>query len=327
MSRAAAKKTAAPPQKTAAAAEPGQVTHAFETLTVAQAESMLGRNEANRSIRQAKVDQYARDMKNGHWDLCTTPLVIDTNGNLIDGQHRLSAQVKAGVKIKWLVMRNVDPDAQKTIDTGVSRNAADALHFAGESNTQQLAVVLRLLWRIQNGGLTGKRSENISNNDLLDTLEENPVIRFCLSEAMETKGKMTHISPSILAIAHWLIMQENGHEEASSFLRRIAILTGEKPGSPVLALHRRITEIQRNQIRVRPRDVLFLVMKAWNYDAAGQAVNKLALYSKTGDFKLPKVDKRVSTKFTPSFSEEEDEDTKDEVEEPGIDESKEGMSA
>jgi hypothetical protein len=301
-------------------------THAFETLTVKQAEALLGKNEANRSIRQQKVDQYARDMTNGHWDLCTAPLVIDTNGNLIDGQHRLTAQVKAGVKIKWLVMRNVDPDLQKTIDTGVSRTASDALHFAGESNTQQLAVVLRLLWRIKNGTLTGKRSENISINDLLDTLEENPVIRFCLAEAMETRGKMTHISPNILAIAHWLIMQENGIDEASAFLRRIAILTGEKPGSPVLALHRRITEIQRNQIRVRPRDILYLVMKAWNYDAAGEKVNKLALYSKTGEYSLPKTARRTSDAFVPTFS-DEDEDTVDEVEESGIDETKEGVAS
>lgn len=297
MTRPAAKKSASTPEP----------THSFETISAAQAEQMLGKNEANRSIRDRKVEQYQRDMLNGNWDLCPAPIVFDTNGRLIDGQHRLTAQVAAGVKIKWLVLRNAKPETQKVIDTGMPRNAADVLHFEGENNSTILGAVLRTVYKIKHNAMTGRRAMNISNSELLETLEQHEELRHSTSVGRDASKGMTHLSPSVLAVAHWMIWQANDEDEATAFIRRIATLSFEKDGSPVLALNRRVTELQRQQIRVKPRDYLALVIKAWNYDAKGNKVNKLALYSKTGDYVLPEVLKRDMNVFVVSSDEEQDE--------------------
>ena len=98
----------------------GQITHSLEWVTPNQAKKMLETNIVNRPISQAKVDQYARDMSNDNWNF-SGPLMFNTQGHLIDGQHRLTAQVKAGLKLKWLIVRNVPDEAQRTMDTGKTR--------------------------------------------------------------------------------------------------------------------------------------------------------------------------------------------------------------
>ena len=46
-------------------------------------------------------------MRNGLWELNGAAIVIDEFGNLIDGQHRLSAVVESGTTQQFVVVRNV----------------------------------------------------------------------------------------------------------------------------------------------------------------------------------------------------------------------------
>lgn len=266
-------------------------THSFERWSPTKAKDALARNEVNRNVRQQQVDKYARDMESGNWTLCTEPMVFDSDGRLIDGQHRALAQVKSGATIKWLVLRNVPPKTQDTINTGGSRSVADVLHFKGDTNAGLLAAITRNVHRIINGQMAG--GAVISHSEIIQTLEEHPEIRHCTEVAMQGRQKsMTPIAPSVLGAAHWMIAQENGYADADIFLWRIINLTQEREGSPVLALARRCNEIRRTQTRVQHRDYLAMVIKAWNLDAKGKTAVKIATYSKTGNYVLPDVVKR-----------------------------------
>src|SRR6476469_3133879 len=101
-------------------------THTYEIWTPAQAEQALLKNEVNRVLRPSKVEQYARDMSNGNWG--HSVILFDAEGRMIDGQHRLHAQLKAGVNVKYLIVRNLPPETQKFVDTGINRSVADILH-------------------------------------------------------------------------------------------------------------------------------------------------------------------------------------------------------
>lgn len=263
----------------------------YETWTPAMAETALQKNMINRTLRPTKVDQYARDMLAGRWNH-SAPIVFDSEGKLIDGQHRLNAQIKADMKMTWLVVRGVPPETQTTIDTGINRSIADILHFGGEKTPQLLAAVSRLAHLIANGRIkTGRYA--VSVEEIMKTLDDHPEIRLSTEIASwaRTKG-MTPIMPSVLGAAHWMIARVNGVNEANAFIHRIATLSGEEEGSPVLALARRANEIKRQQQRVATKDWLAMVIKAWNYDAINKKVSKLAIYSKTGEYVLPDVTKR-----------------------------------
>lgn len=81
----------------------------------------LSRNSKNpRKINRNTVAAYAADMKAGKWLLNGEAIVFDKDGNLLNGQHRLTAVYESDVKIKSVVIWGVDPDC-KIFDYGIKR--------------------------------------------------------------------------------------------------------------------------------------------------------------------------------------------------------------
>jgi len=99
------------------------------TITPTVAESILATSNGNRTWKTAKLNSYARDMTAGNWTTNGEPIIIDVHGVLIDGHHRLTACIKSGVPFETLVVWGAPVDAQKTIDMGASRTAADVLQL------------------------------------------------------------------------------------------------------------------------------------------------------------------------------------------------------
>ena len=102
-------------------------------ITPAMAEQILAQNvELNRRLNNALVARYAADVVNGDWHEANAETIkIAPDGTLLDGQHRLSAVVESGRTVRFLVVRNVDPAALATVDTGKARSFADVLHMQG----------------------------------------------------------------------------------------------------------------------------------------------------------------------------------------------------
>jgi len=79
-------------------------------ITPELAKELLKNNKANRSILTKRVNQYANDIINGNWQLNGEAICIDENGDLLNGQHRLSAVIKANRHVQMLVVTGVSPD-------------------------------------------------------------------------------------------------------------------------------------------------------------------------------------------------------------------------
>ena len=94
-------------------------------------EILAKQNTRNRSIRYTQVKKIATDIIEERWKLTSQPISIDTNGVLIDGQHRLAAVVESGKTIKMLFATECEPDTFDVIDTGLGRTAADVVGLAG----------------------------------------------------------------------------------------------------------------------------------------------------------------------------------------------------
>lgn len=98
----------------------------FVDLTPDDAARMLDANyDNNRNIRASQVDRYAAMMRNGEWPSCISMLIVDSDGRLIDGQHRLAAQVKSGKTIGYVILSGVPTESYRYIDSGVRRRTYD----------------------------------------------------------------------------------------------------------------------------------------------------------------------------------------------------------
>lgn len=79
----------------------------------------------NRNISKKRVSKYANEMKLGRWyPGSTQSIVLNDKGELMDGQHRLTALIKANMSIIMNVWFNADEAEFMHIDTGMARNVA-----------------------------------------------------------------------------------------------------------------------------------------------------------------------------------------------------------
>jgi hypothetical protein len=94
-------------------------------ITKQIADEMLKNNVGNRVVKRAHVDFLKRQIKEGLYSFTGESIIIGASGNVLDGQHRLTAVSETGIPITAVVVTGIDDDARKDIDSGVSRTLAD----------------------------------------------------------------------------------------------------------------------------------------------------------------------------------------------------------
>lgn len=100
-------------------------------ITPELAQKLLEKNTNNRNLSTNTVNKYALDMLSGRWNEGNAdPIVINKNGILENGQHRLNAVIKAGVPVKFLLVENGE-SAGGTYDRGRARTTNDTLIING----------------------------------------------------------------------------------------------------------------------------------------------------------------------------------------------------
>lgn len=108
-----------------------EITGSMYEMTPKEAAFILEhKNPANRPFRPATVSQYAREMTEGRWCSAVTDAIgFTTTGELVNGQHRLSAVVESGVTVRFFIARNVPKEAFAYIDIGARRSISDRTHL------------------------------------------------------------------------------------------------------------------------------------------------------------------------------------------------------
>ncbi len=111
---------------------------ALMTITPAMAQLWLQlHNKFNRVLKPSVIEQYRRDLlADRKWPVTHQGIAFDWNGQLIDGQHRLTALVKAAaerpaVAVTMYVTTGLDPLTRAVVDTHSKRNAVDVFTLSG----------------------------------------------------------------------------------------------------------------------------------------------------------------------------------------------------
>src|ERR1700712_1248841 len=244
-------------------------------VTPDMAEAWLSKNPNNRNLRGQVINSYARDMASGSWVLNGETVKIASSGQLLDGQHRLSAVVQARVTVPMIVVGNIPPEVMATVDAGAKRTYADALKLRGEENTSVLAAVTRraVLWsggyRTKTGSMTPTAVE------MNAFLEGNRSLRTSAEVAVKIANR-TLLPASIIELCHWLFADID-QDEAGWFLSRLADGDGLAADDPIAALRNRIVKMRVGGGRVNETDALALVVMAWNARRPGETRTKLQL--------------------------------------------------
>lgn len=121
------------------------ISNKWEEIDPAIAMRYIESMEGNRSVRQARVDYYAGQMKAGLWRPTHQGIAFDSDGHMVDGQHRMWAIVESGATVRIMVSRGVNPEDVVAIDNGLSRDYQDIAHYVGWETNPMTAAVAKLL--------------------------------------------------------------------------------------------------------------------------------------------------------------------------------------
>jgi hypothetical protein len=119
-----------------------------ETITPAMAREMLGNLGQNtRSLRSTNINMFAKDMAEGRWKLNGQTITLGSNGEVLDGKHRLLACIMSGRSFETLLVRNIDPRNAGTIDSGAIRTKRDVLRMAnGTCSSAESSLLSAIMW-------------------------------------------------------------------------------------------------------------------------------------------------------------------------------------
>lgn len=247
------------------------------TISPSVAKQWLEKTAPNRRVSPQAVTRYASDMREGRWAANGSTIVMGASGKILDGQHRLSAIIEAGIPVEMIVVSGVEDEAFMTIDTGRPRSPADVLRVMGYPNHINLAASARQLILYEDTGGFGWGEGTLSQQELIATaasraeeLEEG--IRACQSVWSKLGGATG------VWVVLWLKLGEIDPLDRNLFFGALVDGEGLNAGNPMLALRNYLLERRGRRGGRRgmaPQMLAALVIKAWNKYRNHESVERL----------------------------------------------------
>jgi len=248
-------------------------------LTPHMAKEFLKRNTDNfRRLDAARVDHYAKDMRNGVFRFNGDSIKFDREGLLIDGQHRLAAVVKSNTSIDTIIVRGVEPESALTIDDGKPRQASDWLRHKHVKNANNIAAISRYcliakrgLWKNQSVG-----KGYITRSDIIQyALQHNDNLQGAYKLAASGKR---YLPASFLGALTYIAVGERcnpaDNTTVSWFCRGLATGLDLCDTDAVYHLRQRLTTTHHAQ-KLNPYLQRMLMTLAWNKTAEGETTRQL----------------------------------------------------
>lgn len=203
---------------------------------------------------------------------------IDEDGNLLDGQHRLTSIVQSGHEQQMLVARNVPRSSMRTIDRGHGRTVADWLKIRGYTNYTILGGAARMLHAFEQGALqrisgTGK----FHPSDADSILTRHTALPKSVSFAMLHREGMKRVyrSDGNVAFLHYIFSCVDP-DRADSFIEDMAMGTNLGPNSAILHLRDRLQDdLVDTRKKLTPVSRLAFILKAWRQFYTGRETKRL----------------------------------------------------
>lgn len=261
----------------------GDIKVEIINISPAMASTMLKKNvENNRNIRMEKVDALVNSFKNDEFYITgQNAILFNVKGDMVDGQHRLTAIVKYGKPVTMMVVRGLHPDALMYIDTHSKRTIADVLKLHGHKNCSAVASAANIYKAIVDGNVRLCKIPTLDASTVLDILKDVDI-----NDSVDAVGlsDLDHLKRfrSVLAGLHAAVSQKWDRGVADGFLLSLT-LDMRRPTSFPLRENDPSLHLQRSlhTIASRPRSrpprgqVCTLAVQAFNAYVAGKPVSLL----------------------------------------------------
>lgn len=235
-------------------------------VTPEMAAEWLNRNTHNRTLRDAKVEEFKEAILRGEWKYNGEPIRFSKEGTLLDGQHRLWAIMLAERAVECLVVTGLEEEVQVTIDTGTRRTLGDSLKLMGYPQAGTLAATINMKWKIDNGEVRTSTNPTFSQAIALFEKHEGLVEGVRLANRFRAR---LHGSAAAVGSLYYEFAQRDA-DAAEAFFEGLIEGVGLAKDSPILALRRQIETTKHSKIVF-----MALIIKAWNGYQEGRSMTNI----------------------------------------------------
>jgi hypothetical protein len=255
------------------------LTADFETITPQSAKKLLDKNTMNRPISTDNLNVLIAEMTRKNFRVTGESIKVAQDGTLLDGQHRLQAIAKSGITVKMLVVRGLETDAFKYIDTGRKRLASDVLAIEGIKNPTKMAAMAKFIVNFKRGkhfasaDYKNRRAAFLTNADIAAFVEKNHESMLdSYPYGFNKHNKL--VSPATLSALHFILKDIND-AQADDFCHKLSVGIGIQNEEPIYVLRQFLLQDIRSTKKSKAIYKLALLCKAWNLYRANKKVKIL----------------------------------------------------
>jgi hypothetical protein len=237
----------------------GMITEVV-SMTPELAELLLDRNKNNRPVRESTIGKYATDMVSGAWTLNGEAIKVGTDGDLIDGQHRLNACIGSGCTFQTMIVFGLAPETRVTMDQGAARTAGDYLKMEfGDADSNNIAAAAHYLWAYENRRpMSSVGAHSATKAQIRDVRERHPGLVESAKKVGAVNSKR-NLSRSELIFFHYVASKAAGEDAATTFVYLVRTGDELKVTDPIYRYRERVFGS-----RLRRGERIELLFRTWN---------------------------------------------------------------
>lgn len=237
-------------------------TCVWESISPSRAKEYLAKNINNRPLSQVASDKLADGFAADYQENGDT-IKFDEDGNLVDGQHRLTAVVKSGRTIHSWVVRNVSARAIDTIDKVRRRSNGDVLSRRREENYNMLAASCGYVFRLLQGDVpnsygTPPRTDQM---DMILAKYGKQLRAACTFVNRYKNNKLLPPSELAFLVAWGNVLYGDG--VADAFWKQVMTAEELRRGTPQYSLYQRLNRYSKDS-RLKRNIRMAFCIKAFN---------------------------------------------------------------
>jgi len=264
------------------------------------AKQYLEANTRNRTPKTPVILRYANDILNDRWKEDTGETIkVSKNGNILDGQHRLMAIVKANKAI-WLDFAfGLEESVFDVIDTGSKRNACDIFKIEGIKNSTKIPSMISFAHALKTRPTISQLNEKLTNAELLLKYEERPEYWQSISNNAHTNYLAFSKILNTSTIGGFLSMFYDINESFGlSFI--VQLCTGQGiTNNTIAVLRQKLIQDKLSVKRFNSNVRNAMIIKAWNAFVDGKVLKSIKFdFSKE---KFPEISTNIKPKVLNLF--------------------------
>ena len=262
-----------------------------KTVSPEEAQRILNTSPYNRvtSSTRKVAKTYADAMKRGEWKLNGECIVLDKEGRLLDGHHRLIAVTIAEIPVTFSVCEGVDRDYFTTYNSGLRTNVAQIIAMTGGKNAHLVMSIINANYSLCKSGRL-----QLNSGDNKDTRTMTSDYHFYLNDpnGLEEAATLCHKwrKPNIIPVSwiggvYYYLTHRGGYSKqvVDNFFEQICrIETSEDTTCETFRKYVTIRKMQN--VKIERYYLAALFTKTWNAYIQGRQLKKLVFNPDTEDF-------------------------------------------